>query len=197
MAEITTESGFIIEYTPLSKKEDISTVVNGSVIGYNGWEKSLTVPEEFEYIDKNENVIKGKIVSIGISAFENYNYLEKIVIPDTVTTVDKFAFKKCTSLEYISLPNTIEEISDYCFINCSGLKTVVLKEGLKKIGDYSFSGCSSLPSIEIPDSCYFIGFSAFEKCKSLREVNLPKGIKVDYFAFKDSGFEKKYSNLSK
>lgn len=197
MAEIITENGYVIEYTELSKKEDISTIVEGSVIGYNGWEKSLTVPEEFTYTDKDGNIIKGKVVSIGISAFENYNYLEKIVIPETVTSIGKFAFKKCTALEYISLPSSIEEITDYCFINCSGLKTVVLSEGLKKIGDFSFSGCTTLPSIVLPNSCYFIGFSCFEKCKALKEVVLPKGIKVDYFAFKDSGFERKYGNLSK
>ena len=191
MEKITTPDGFVIEFEKLSKNEDPETVVEGSVVGYIGWEKNLTVPEEFEY-KNGETVLKGVVTSIGISAFENYIYLEKINIPENIVSIGKFAFKKCTSLEYISVSGNVKDIEDYCFIDCTGLKKFELGEGVKTIGDYAFSGCINLSDAGIPQSCYKIGFSAFEKCKSLKNIELPKGIKVDFFAFKDSGYERMF-----
>ena len=203
--------GYVIEFTPLSSVESEDTVIEGTVIAYEGWDTSLEIPSEVEIEtaiqtsgkDGKEREIeyKAKIVvtGIGIAAFENYIYAEKAIIPNTVTSIGKYAFKQCSNLAYVQIPGSIKEIPDYCFINCENLSKVdFVSEGLKKIGDFSFSSCSMLPEMILPASCYAIGFSCFEKCKVLRNVIFPKEFninKVDYLAFKESGFETKFRSL--
>lgn len=194
MEKIKTSDGYIIEYTKLDKNEDPSGVVEGSVVGYEGWEKNLIIPSEFEYKD-GEETVKGTVTSVGIGAFENYIFLESIKIPETVVSLGKFAFKKCDALNYIYIPGSVSEISDYCFVECTGLVTVEAGEGLKKIGDYSFSKCVSLENVNLPESFYFIGFSAFEDCKSLRNIEFKNKVKIGYFAFKGAPFEKKLKKM--
>jgi len=208
-------NGYNIEFDPSKpiKTNDGETIptFEGIVVSYDGWDKDLEIPDEievekaFEVTAKDkftevklENKSKVIVTSIDISAFENYIYAEKVKIPETVKTIGKFAFKKCLSLKYVYVPGSVKEIPDYCFINCKALEKIDFNEGLKKIGDYSFSGCEKLSSVSIPSGCYHIGFSCFEKCRILRTVEFPKDFninKVDYFAFKYSGFEKKFADM--
>ena len=205
-------SGYNIEFDrtkPIETTEDNLPVYEGTIVSYDGWDKDLKIPADMPIEkafepgakDKVKEVdCKAKIVvtSIDICAFENYIYAETVIIPDTVKTIGKYAFKKCLSLNYVSIPGSVKDIPDYCFIDCKALGKVDFNEGLKRIGDYSFSGCEKLSSIAIPTGCYHIGFSCFEKCKVLRTVEFPKDFninKVDYFAFKYSGFEKKFADM--
>ena len=203
--------GYIIEFTPPSNyNKDGAGEIEGTIIAYEGWDKKLDIPSQVE-IDKaydnqgkdkkdKEYNIKAtiKVTGIELAAFENYIYAEEIIIPDTVTTIGKFAFKKCIGLKYAYIPGSVKEIPDYCFVGCSSLEKVEFQVGLKKIGDFAFSSCEKLSSISIPGGCYHIGFSCFEKCRVLRNVEFPKDFninKVDYLAFKFSGFEKKFADM--
>ena len=105
---------------------------------------------------------------------------EKIVIPSIyngqkVTSIATHAFMKNGSRKII-IPNTVTTIQAYAFSGCSQLENVVLSEGLQSIDYYCFKDCKSLKSIDIPDSVTSIGHSVFWGCANLKTITIPKSV---------------------
>lgn len=73
--------------------------------------------------------------------------LTHLVIPDTVTKINKFAFSGYEKLSSITIPNSVTFI-----------------------GTGAFSSCTSLTSITIPKSITTIEYHAFDRCGRLVEV---------------------------
>ena len=113
--------------------------------------------------------------------FENVFYenkkIEKIVLPNTLTTIGEKAFNDCTSLISIEIPSNVETIGSSAFRNCTSLQTITFEKGsqLKTIQYWAFYQCYSLTSIEIPSSVETIGSSAFAGCSKLATVTFEKG----------------------
>lgn len=97
-------------------------------------------------------------------------------IPDGVTTIGMGAFMNNTVIEKVIMPDSIETIEDgnsygvSAFYQCSRLKNVEFSNHLTSIGDFAFSGCTSLTSITIPDSVTSIGANAFYYCTGLTDI---------------------------
>ena len=86
-------------------------------------------------------------------AFQDFKYLEKIVLPSTLTNIGIYAFDGCTNL------------NDFSFLqDCETLET---------IGEYAFRNCRSLTEIVIPENVKYIGIAAFNGCNGLCEMTLP------------------------
>ena len=110
--------------------------------------------------------------------------IKEIMVPNSVTKIEKGAFSGCTSLESITIPFVGDGSSNTHFGYIFGadsyssnktcvpasLKKVVITGG-ESIGDYAFYNCTSLTSIEIPSSVTSIGNYAFSGCTSLISVN--------------------------
>jgi hypothetical protein len=74
----------------------------------------LTVPSEY----------KGKpVTSIGMYAFV-YSDIKKVIIPDTIETIDYGAFYGCKSLEKVELGSGIIKIGCRAFYNCKNINYV-------------------------------------------------------------------------
>ena len=84
---------------------------------------------------------------VGKEAFEGYDKMTKLVIPDNVTTVDFGAFS-----------------------NCSNLQTVKMSESVRTLGSAAFSGCTNLYSVSVPRTVRDIGSGVFAGCQSLSNV---------------------------
>ena len=104
------------------------------------------------------------------------NSLERIVIPDGVTSIGHGAFSDCSSLESIVIPNGVTSIGLDTFEGCSSLTSIEIPDSVTSIGSNAFEGCSSLTSIEIPDSVTSIGSNAFEGCSSLTSIEIPDSV---------------------
>ena len=116
--------------------------------------------------------------------FENVFYqnekIEKIILPNTLTTIGASAFEDCTALTTIEIPASVETIREKAFYNCTSLQTVTFEKGskLKSIESSAFSHCTSLTMIEIPASVETIKNFAFYSCTSLQTVTFEKGSKL-------------------
>lgn len=92
---------------------------------------------------------------------------------DKVIAIAKNAFKGCNA-ERIVLPDTVETIESYAFDDCMYLKSVHLPEGLKAIGYWAFGYCESLAEINIPASVEKIDQSAFYSA-AIRKITVAEG----------------------
>ncbi len=138
-----------------------------------------------KYMPKIETItIEDGVTEIWSSAFDDYNNLKKITIPNTVTYIDDCTFINCEGISEIILPNSVSGLGSFVFEDCTGLKKVTLSNSLSAIPWYTFKNCSSLKNIVIPNSVTQIGEYAFNDCVSLESVTLPDSIeKIDYEAF--------------
>ena len=85
-----------------------------------------------------------KDTSIGGGAFFYCSSLTSIVIPDSVTSIDKYTFRNCSSLTSVVIPDSVTSIGDGVFYDCKSLTSVVIGDLVTSIGDYVFAYCSSL-----------------------------------------------------
>lgn len=123
----------------------------------------ITIPDEID---------GAKVTRIGNSAFRECSLLQKVNIPETVTTIGMQAFNGCT-FEEITIPDSVTKISDGLFMYCSSLKKVNLPENLLSIGSQVFYDCINLTEIDIPETVTSIGMQAFYGCESLVSVKIP------------------------
>jgi hypothetical protein len=82
-------------------------------------------------------------------------------------------------LEKIKIPNKVTTIPQLLFFGCTKLNEVVLSENTVTIDQDAFQNCKSLTEITIPDSIEVIDNTAFEGCENLVTVYCKKGSVAD------------------
>ena len=102
-----------------------------------------------------------------------------------VTAIGAEAFRDCSSLAQVILPNSVTKIERYAFFCCYALEKVIFPPKLKSIDESAFELCENLQSIEIPESVVEIGEKAFMGCESIKKVIVPSGVKK----LEESAFE--------
>ena len=70
-----------------------------------------------------------------------YTAINKIHIPNSVTTISDNAFANCKSLKYVTGGDSVQTIGRYTYYNCINLKQFTLPENLKSI-KYNAFNCS-------------------------------------------------------
>ncbi len=137
---------------------------------------------ECEYVERI--LLPETIEHIGSYAFYGCKRLTSITLPQQLTVVEYYTFAKCTFLSEIVLPEMISEIKDGAFSDCISLTSIALPIGLTQISPNLFVGCKSLQSVNIPNGVQSIGSSAFGQCSQLKEVVLPNSlVNIGYCAF--------------
>ncbi|MCR5672602.1 MAG: leucine-rich repeat protein [Lachnospiraceae bacterium] len=86
---------------------------------------------------------------VGKEAFEGYDRMTKLVIPDAVTTVDFGAFSNCRNLETVKMSESVRTIGSSAFSGCSNLYSVSVPRTVRTIGSGAFAGCPSLSNVPI------------------------------------------------
>ncbi len=92
---------------------------------------------------------------------------KEIIVADTydgypVTSVAPNAFFEADFVESIILPDSIEKIGKYAFLSCHSLKEMHLPENLKTLEECAFMDCTSLKSVYISDKLESIGAECFD-----------------------------------
>lgn len=162
----TTMSMYLMNYRGLGgvveipSDRGITTIYSYAFSGYEYVDKDLSAGD---VIDK-EDPYYIKQMYIGDDT------IEKIIIPEGVTTIEAYAFANLTALKEVELPKSLVRIGVGAFLGCENLRTINL-EYAKFINEKAFSGCA-LETIEL-DSVVAIGNYTFEDCR-LNHVELPK-----------------------
>lgn len=173
------ENGTIVARTELynisffnlnSPVENYFKINNGRLIKYTGKFKNLVIPE----------IMKGiTITSLDPSLFKWCDF-ERVILPETMTSISGWAFSGCKNLKYIYAPGVIK-IYGGAFMDCTSLPSVnttepeTATEGaffpkLNEIVSQTFYGCTSLQSVEMTGINFTEdneGFH-FAECTSLR-----------------------------
>lgn len=116
-------------------------------------------------------------------------YLSKVVLPWTVTEVEKEAFSYCLLLTHIELSDNLHELGEGAFYECKALRSLKIPDGITEIKDNTFYQCNALSELIIPDSVTSIGAHAFYATRELKNVIFPQNlITIEDFYSIPSGF---------
>ena len=187
----------------------------GYLMGYNGTNTALTLPDSFIAYDGTQ------VNEYGIYQYAFYvrSRLTSITIPDNVTSIGSSAFRGCSGLTSVTIGNNVTSIGNDAFYGCSGLENITVTTGntvyhsarnclietatgtlilgcqnsvipddgsVTSIGNYAFRGCSGLTSITIPDSVTSIGRYSFSGCTGLTSVTIPASVtSIGEYAFSE------------
>ncbi len=141
-----------------------------TITGYSGIESTIAIPSEIDGLP---------VTTIAENAFRGFIYLEKVVIPDSVTTID-YAFPACEDLEYVFIGQGVTSMNG-AFRGCTALKDVAGGSRVEYM-DEAFAGCTSLRTATIPSSVKS-ALSAFSGCSALSEVTGGESVSVYNRAF--------------
>ena len=182
--------GYIFGYTTSSSSNSSSYKTSNSDFTYQGYYSSGYY--YFYYIPKSlVNVTVTVQDTIPDYAFYNCDLIEKIEIPETVTSIGSYAFYNCSKLKQLNsttegeviLPTGITSINPYVFSSCGEIEKVKFGD-VTSIGSYAFCNCENIEyfygdtqyKIELPESCTEIGDRAFCNVKLMTEVAVPDGV---------------------
>jgi len=137
-----------------------------SVVGYNGSNNDVTIPNEYNGL---------KVVDIADYAFISCRF-STIEITDNITKIGQYAFQNCTNLTSVIIPNNVTYMGQYAFQNCANLTSVIMGDGITNIESGVFNGCTRLTSLTLPSNLITIGDSAFQDCIGLTSLTLPNSV---------------------
>ncbi len=129
-----------------SLTDEFVIVGDGILLGYNGTETDVVIPDTVKYI---------------VGAFEGNYDIIRVTVPDTVTNIGEWTFKFCPNLTEVTIPDGVTSIGKEAFFNCDKLKTITIPDSVIRIGDGAFSICPNLTEVTIPNSVQTIGDGAF------------------------------------
>ena len=106
-----------------------------------------------KYIGSDSEVtLPAWVNRVGKEAFEGYDKMTKLVIPDAVTTVDFGAFSNCSNLQTVRMSESVRTLGSSAFSGCTSLYSVSIPRKVSSIGSGTFAGCTSLSNIPVAEA---------------------------------------------
>ena len=143
--------------------------------------EELGVSYDMDSIVRLEILSDSEKINQNGGSFQRRANLKEVIFPkDTkITEFPSWLFTGA-GLEKIVIPNEITTFGTYVFENCKSLKDVTFEAGFTgtKIPDYTFHGCSSLEEIVLPNTIEELGKNAFYSCSSLQMINFGASFKT-------------------
>ncbi len=132
------------------------------------------------------------VQSIDVGALKSAQEIEKLVLPDTITSLPAGLLTGMTQLKSLTIPFVGASATDkenaylgYLFGASNGdentkyvpksLKEVIVTGG-NRIEDDAFALCSSLTRVVLPDSTTVICSGAFSNCRNILSITIPKNV---------------------
>ncbi len=124
----------------------------------------------------NKLVLPDSITSINDYAFAGFSQLEEIKFNDIITNIGNYAFLGCSGLPEIEIPETVTNLGIYVFKDCTELKNVSMRKNITVISEGLFENCSGLSKIKLQKTVVLIGANAFAHCHSLVSLAIPNNV---------------------
>ena len=148
------------------------------ITNYYGTDAYLVIPDTIDGYP---------VVSIGSKAFTSYygsdnykgnEYVQVVVIPDSVETIDEDAFRACANLRRVELGNGVQTIGEEAFAGCVKLERMDFPASVTTLSYGAFADCTSLAEITYPVGLVSsgVGRGPFHGCTSLKKVVVPEGV---------------------
>jgi hypothetical protein len=121
---------------------------------YNGLTKELVISgtgEMYRYDSMYSNYF---------SPFHKSD-IKSVVVEKGVTSIGIGAFYECPYLEKVELPDSLESIGYYSFMYCGELTSIVIPSSVKFIGYEAFRYCTKLSSITFAGDVDSMGYFVF------------------------------------
>ncbi len=140
IAVLLTATGIVLAVLPAGSAEATSThgdyeYDGATVVKYLGTDTEVTLPA---WVNR-----------VGKEAFENYDPMTKLVLTDTVTTVDFGAFSNCDNLSTVRMGESVRTLGSAAFSGCTSLYSVSVPRTVRTIGSGTFAGCTSLANVPV------------------------------------------------
>ena len=180
------EGFFIYHLQPAEDKNgkgllDRATLIGVDTMAISENDKDLIIPNYIEDKDKNDNIKKYSVTAIGVRAFANYKYrnrIETITLPKDIAVVDTAAFKGCQQMWQVKNFEGIKHVSNSTFYNCSNLTDITLSKDVTIIDTLAFYGCSSFTLNKgLPSQLDSIRYQAFANT-GIKTIKIAKDKKV-------------------
>lgn len=136
-----------------------------SILGYTGGESVITIPDTIE---------EKEVKEIAESAFEDNKYIETVVLPKTLTSIDSYSFYNCSNLKEVKGLEHVNNMEKAAFKNCTSLDNVVI--GAESVEKEAFKNCSSLKNLTFTTNVKYIRNTAFQECISLQSLTIPDSV---------------------
>ncbi len=152
-------------YNKLDKLREVD-LSNCTVVAYNSNDKQyLGYHTHFEEHTIPPSAFFGKIT------------LERIILPESITTIAEGAFAGCSNLVAVEGNFSVTHINDFAFQECSRLSDIkpLLSPSLMYIGEYAFEKCGVI-QIDLTSctSLSHIGTRTFANNKNLQIIKFPQ-----------------------
>ena len=99
--------------------------------------------------------------------------MEKITIPDSVTSIDCGAFSECLNLRHVELSRSITKIPAFMFNHCASLSKITIESNIEQIEKYAFRN-TKIREIDLSKRELIIEESIFEGCLEIKTIKLKK-----------------------
>ena len=127
-------------------------------------------------------VIPDEVTSIREYAFNCGKEIREIVFHENVKTIGRSAFLGCEKLELTrdKLPNYLQTIGAYAFAKCKKISKVGIASSVTEIGEAAFAMCSGMTQCIFAQDIQIekISRKMFQDCTSLEKITVPDGATI-------------------
>ncbi len=143
--------------------------------------KEVLIKDYRDFFNKKERHIeipKG-IAYVNREAFKDNKYIKKLTLHSELRSIGISAFEGCENLEKIKFFGESEliVIPEKCFMDCVSLESFVIPKEVAIIKKYAFKNCTNIKSIEIPENVVSIEAGAFDMWNENQTIIMHKNFK--------------------
>ena len=120
-------------------------------------------------------ILPNNVTSIEEYAFYYNEKLSSVTIGKNVTSIKSEAFSNCLSLSSINIPDNVVSIGAKAFFY-SGITSAIIGNGVISIEKSAFNKCENLITVKIGNSVETIGDNVFEECEKLQDIIIPNNV---------------------